>query len=42
MFDGNDETAVTEARQRWKEAKAEGFEIAYWQQTPQGGWEKKA
>eukprot|EP00903_Cladosiphon_okamuranus_P001435 g1433.t1 len=42
MFDGNDDGAVQEARQRWKEAKSEGFEIAYWQQTPAGGWERKA
>lgn len=42
MFDGNDDSAVQEARQRWKEAKAEGFEIAYWQQTEAGGWERKA
>jgi len=42
MFDGNDDSAVQEARQRWKEAKAEGFEIAYWQQTQAGGWERKA
>ncbi|WP_422375925.1 DNA polymerase III subunit chi [Roseibium sp.] len=42
MFDGNDDGAVQEARQRWKEAKAEGFEIAYWQQTQAGGWERKA
>ena len=42
MFDGTDESAVQEARQRWKDAKSEGFEIAYWQQTPAGGWERKA
>ncbi|MES0879256.1 DNA polymerase III subunit chi [Roseibium sp. SCP14] len=42
MFDGNDQEAVLEARQRWKEAKSEDFEIAYWQQTPAGGWERKA
>ncbi|KZM50329.1 DNA polymerase III subunit chi [Labrenzia sp. OB1] len=42
MFDGNDQDAVQEARMRWKEAKNEGFEIAYWQQTQTGGWEKKA
>lgn len=42
MFDDNDQSAVQEARQRWKDAKAEGFDIAYWQQTPAGGWERKA
>ncbi len=42
MFDDNDQEAVAEARQRWKEARAEGFQIAYWQQTDAGGWERKA
>ncbi|QDG78032.1 DNA polymerase III subunit chi [Labrenzia sp. PHM005] len=42
MFDGNDQNAVEEARVRWKEAKADGFQIAYWQQTEAGGWERKA
>jgi len=42
MFDGNDQDAVQEARLRWKEAKEEGFDIAYWQQTQAGGWERKA
>ncbi|MEM5584197.1 MULTISPECIES: DNA polymerase III subunit chi [unclassified Roseibium] len=42
MFDGTDDTAVQEARQRWKDAKEAGFDIAYWQQTEAGGWERKA
>jgi DNA polymerase-3 subunit chi len=42
MFDGRDQDAVAEARLRWKEAKAEGFEVTYWQQTASGGWERKA
>ncbi|WP_417673701.1 DNA polymerase III subunit chi [Roseibium sp.] len=42
MFDGRDQEAIAEARQRWKEAKAEGFEVTYWQQTASGGWERKA
>jgi len=42
MFDGRDPDAVAEARLRWKEAKAEGFEVTYWQQTAAGGWERKA
>ncbi|MDN3718917.1 DNA polymerase III subunit chi [Roseibium salinum] len=42
IFDGNDQDAVQEARQRWKEAKDEGFEVAYWQQTQSGGWDRKA
>ncbi len=42
MFDDTDQEAVDEARQRWKDAKADGYEIAYWQQTQAGGWERKA
>lgn len=42
MFDGHDSEALAETRERWKEAKAEGFEVTYWQQTEQGGWERKA
>ena len=42
MLDGNDETAVKAARARWKDYKDKGFDLTYWQQTPQGGWEKKA
>lgn len=41
LFDGNDEGAVVAARERWKVAKASGFELAYWQQGL-GGWERKA
>ncbi|NVK34604.1 MAG: DNA polymerase III subunit chi [Rhodobacteraceae bacterium] len=42
MFDGNDPEAMQDARVRWKEAKAEGFEVTYWQQGQQGNWERKA
>lgn len=42
LFDGRDEAAVAVARERWKQLKAEGHAIAYWQQTDRGGWEKKA
>jgi DNA polymerase-3 subunit chi len=42
LFDGRDEGAVAAARERWKQLKAEGHAIAYWQQTDRGGWEKKA
>ncbi len=39
---GCDETAVAESRERWKAYKAAGHTVVYWQQTPSGGWEKKA
>ena len=42
LFDGNDATAVTAARERWKEYQESGSKLTYWQQTPAGSWEKKA
>ena len=42
IFDGRDEAAVAESRERWKAYKAAGHAVVYWQQTPGGGWEKKA
>lgn len=41
LFDGNDEAAVAAARGRWREARAAGHALAYWQQSPKGGWERK-
>jgi DNA polymerase-3 subunit chi len=41
MFDGNDEAAVAAARQRWKQAKAAGHALTYWEQAD-GKWEKRA
>jgi DNA polymerase-3 subunit chi len=40
MFDGNDETAVEDARRRWHEAKAAGHALTYWEQTG-AGWVKR-
>jgi len=42
LFDGSDAEAVGRARDRWKEAKAAGFDVTYWQQNDQGRWEKTA
>lgn len=42
MLDGHDESAVSDARKRWKTYKDEGFDITYWQQNDQGIWEQKA
>ena len=42
IFDGRDEAAVAESRERWKAYKAAGHAVAYFQQTAAGGWEKKA
>ena len=42
LFDGRDDEAVADSRERWKAYKAAGHAIVYWQQTDSGGWEKKA
>jgi len=43
LFDGNDDTAVQAARDRWKRAKDAGHKLTYWQQSEDtGGWIKKA
>ena len=42
LFDGRDEAAVAEARERWKAYRTAGHGVVYWQQTAAGGWEKKA
>jgi len=42
LFDGRDAAALEAARERWKAAKAAGSVVTYWQQSPEGRWEKKA
>lgn len=42
LFDGDDPEAVATARGHWQEGKGQGFNVAYWQQNPQGRWERKA
>lgn len=42
LFDGQDDQAVQQARVNWTSAKQAGHETTYWQQNPQGKWEKKA
>ena len=41
LFDGEDDEAVAAARTRWSEAKAQGFEVTYWQCDENGRWDKK-
>jgi DNA polymerase-3 subunit chi len=41
VFSGHDPEAVAEARLAWR-ALAEGNELTYWQQEPNGRWVKKA
>ena len=42
LFDGHDAGAVAQAREQWKAVKAAGCEATYWQQSPEGRWEKRA
>jgi DNA polymerase III subunit chi len=42
IFDGRDPTALEAARDHWKQAKAGGHEVTYWQQAASGKWEKRA
>jgi len=41
IFDGEDPDAVTAARTRWNEAKAQGFDVTYWQPDDDGRWQRK-
>ena len=40
IFDGNDESAVAAARERWRRIREAGHELTYWQQTA-AGWERR-
>ena len=42
IFDGRDETALHQARERWKTLKGQGASLAYWKQSDEGRWEKAA
>jgi DNA polymerase III subunit chi len=42
VFDGRDQAAVTRAREAWREAKARGEAVSYWQQDVDGRWQQKA
>ena len=42
LFNGHDETAVSAARDRWKDYKEAGHALTYWQQNDRGRWEQKA
>ena len=42
LVDGALVTAVEQARAFWKELKAAGFTINYWQQNDAGRWQQKA
>ena len=40
MFDGNDPTALSAARDHWRTMKTEGHQLTYWKQGEQG-WAKQ-
>jgi DNA polymerase-3 subunit chi len=42
LFEGRDAAAVAKARAQWVAAKEAGCSVTYWQQSPEGRWEKKA
>lgn len=42
LFDGTDQDALLRAREQWRDAKAAGHAVAYWQQDDAGRWQKKA
>lgn len=42
LFDGRDEAALSQARNHWRQFKAAGLPVSYWQQGEGRGWEKKA
>ena len=42
IFDGRIDEDVQAARSRWSTYKEQGLTLTYWQQTAQGGWDKKA
>ena len=41
LFEGALEGQVKEARERWKNLQAKGFEMIYWSQDETGKWSKK-
>lgn len=42
IFDGRDPAALEAAREQWKQAKASGHDVTYWQQAQGGKWEKRS
>jgi DNA polymerase-3 subunit chi len=41
LFDGGDPEAVAAARECWTAAKAQGFDVTYWQTDERGRWQRK-
>ncbi len=41
LFDGNQEEELGFARSEWRQLKASGQDLSYWQQSAAGRWEKQ-
>ena len=41
MFDGKDDYSVNQARGNWKNLKEAGHALTYWNQSPEGKWERQ-
>ena len=41
VFNGDDGEALDAARQAWKDGKARGFEVTYWQADERGRWQRR-
>ena len=41
VFNGDDDEALQAARGIWTRAKANGFDVTYWQPDEQGRWQRK-
>ncbi len=41
LFDGHDERAVADARDRWRRVTGAGLDAVYWAQDARGGWVKR-
>lgn len=42
LFDGRDDSAITKAREQWKDLRENGHDLSYWTQDNQGAWSKTA
>jgi DNA polymerase-3 subunit chi len=41
MFNGDDTEALENARAAWKDGKARGFAVTYWQADDHGRWQRR-
>ncbi|TCT36416.1 DNA polymerase III subunit chi [Martelella mediterranea] len=42
MFDGHDNDELNHARESWKKLRGGSHSLTYWQQGPDGRWQKRA